>query len=41
MHELMHVHLVVVGCLFFWPLMGIDPVPGPGAATRSGCCWSF
>jgi cytochrome c oxidase assembly factor CtaG len=27
-HELMHVHLVLVGCLFFWPLMGIDPVPG-------------
>jgi cytochrome c oxidase assembly factor CtaG len=27
-HELMHVHLVVVGALFFWPLMGIDPVPG-------------
>jgi cytochrome c oxidase assembly factor CtaG len=28
LHELMHVHLVVVGALFFWPLMGIDPVPG-------------
>ncbi len=27
-HEMMHVHLVVVGCLFFWPLMGVDPVPG-------------
>jgi cytochrome c oxidase assembly factor CtaG len=27
-HEMMHVHLVVVGTLFFWPLMGIDPVPG-------------
>jgi cytochrome c oxidase assembly factor CtaG len=27
-HELMHVHLVVVGCLFFWPLVGVDPVPG-------------
>jgi cytochrome c oxidase assembly factor CtaG len=27
-HEAMHVHLVVVGCLFFWPLVGIDPVPG-------------
>ena len=27
-HEMMHVHLVLVGCLFFWPLMGIDPVPG-------------
>jgi putative copper resistance protein D len=28
MHELMHVHLVVVGSLFFWPLVGVDPVPG-------------
>jgi putative copper resistance protein D len=28
LHELMHLHLVVVGCLFFWPLVGIDPVPG-------------
>jgi len=27
-HEAMHVHLVLVGCLFFWPLVGIDPVPG-------------
>ena len=27
-HEAMHVHLVLVGALFFWPLMGIDPVPG-------------
>ena len=28
LHELMHLHLVVVGALFFWPLVGIDPVPG-------------
>ncbi len=27
-HEMMHVHLVLVGTLFFWPLVGIDPVPG-------------
>jgi cytochrome c oxidase assembly factor CtaG len=27
-HEAMHVHLVVVGSLFFWPLLGADPVPG-------------
>ena len=27
-HEMMHVHLVLVGCLFFWPLVGVDPVPG-------------
>jgi putative copper resistance protein D len=27
-HEMMHVHLLTVGALFFWPLMGIDPIPG-------------
>ena len=27
-HEMMHIHLVLVGTLFFWPLVGIDPVPG-------------
>ncbi len=28
LHDLTHAHLVLVGCLFFWPLMGIDPLPG-------------
>jgi putative membrane protein len=28
LHELMHAHFVLVGCLFFWPLIGLDPVPG-------------
>ena len=28
LHDLLHLHFVVVGCLFFWPLLGIDPVPG-------------
>lgn len=27
-HEVLHVHFVLVGCLFFWPLLGLDPVPG-------------
>lgn len=27
-HEMMHIHLVLVGCLFFWPIVGIDPIPG-------------
>ena len=27
-HEMMHLHLVLVGSLFFWPLLGLDPVPG-------------
>lgn len=28
LHDLMHLHFVAVGCLFFWPLLGLDPVPG-------------
>jgi len=28
LHELMHLHLVVIGALFFWPIVGVDPVPG-------------
>ena len=27
-HELIHVHFIAVGCLFFWPLLGVDPLPG-------------
>jgi putative copper resistance protein D len=27
-HQMMHIHLVLVGTLFFWPLVGVDPVPG-------------
>jgi putative copper resistance protein D len=28
LHEVMHVHLVLVGALFFTPILGVDPVPG-------------
>jgi putative membrane protein len=28
LHNLMHIHFVLVGCLFFWPLIGLDPLPG-------------
>jgi putative copper resistance protein D len=28
LHELLHVHFILVGCLFFWPLLGLDPIPG-------------
>jgi putative copper resistance protein D len=28
-HQLIHVHLLVVGCLFFWPAIAIDPMPRP------------
>ncbi len=36
LHEWVHVHFVLTGCLFFWPLIGLDPLPGrwpyPGRA---------
>jgi putative membrane protein len=36
LHNLVHVHFVLTGCLFFWPLLGLDPLPGrwpyPGRA---------
>ncbi len=28
LHEAMHVHFLLAGSLFFWPLIGLDPVPG-------------
>jgi putative copper resistance protein D len=28
-HQLIHVHLLVVGCLFFWPAIAVDPMPRP------------
>lgn len=28
LHELLHVHFLASGCIFFWPLVGLDPVPG-------------
>lgn len=27
-HELTHLHFIAVGCLFFWPLLSVDPLPG-------------
>ncbi len=27
LHELNHIHFVVVGCLWYWPLLGLDPMP--------------
>ncbi|MGI8648188.1 MAG: cytochrome c oxidase assembly protein [Mycobacteriales bacterium] len=36
LHEALHAHFLLVGCLFFWPLIGLDPLPGrlpyPGRA---------
>jgi len=28
LHDHLHVHFVVAGCWFFWPIIGVDPVPG-------------
>jgi len=28
LHNLLHVHFVLAGCIFFWPIIGLDPVPG-------------
>jgi putative copper resistance protein D len=28
LHDLVHIHFILVGCLFFWPLVGVDPLPG-------------
>lgn len=27
-HEVTHAHFILTGCLFFWPLVGLDPLPG-------------
>src|SRR4051795_10204819 len=27
LHNLLHVHFLLAGCIFFWPIIGIDPVP--------------
>lgn len=27
LHNLNHLHFVLIGCLWFWPLLGLDPMP--------------
>jgi putative membrane protein len=27
LHAWMHLHFVITGCLYFWPLLGLDPMP--------------
>lgn len=27
LHDFNHLHFLVVGCLWFWPLLGLDPMP--------------
>src|SRR5207302_1658708 len=29
LHALVHLHFVLVGCVFLWPLIGVDAVPRP------------
>jgi putative copper resistance protein D len=29
LHALVHVHFLVIGCLFLWPLVGLDVTPRP------------
>lgn len=35
-HELIHAHVLLIGCVLFWPLLGLDPLPNrwpyPGRA---------
>lgn len=34
-HQLVHLHLLVAGCVFFFPLVGVDRLPGrPSAPVR-------
>lgn len=27
-HRISHLHFLLLGCMFFWPLLGLDPLPG-------------
>lgn len=27
LHDMNHLHFVLVGCLWFWPILGLDPMP--------------
>ncbi len=27
LHQFVHLHLLIVGCLFYWPVIGVDPLP--------------
>jgi len=31
LHELLHLHFLITGCLLTWPLVGLDPVPARGS----------
>lgn len=28
-HAWVHMHFVLTGCIYFWPLLGVDPLPNP------------
>ena len=27
LHQFVHLHLLITGCLFYWPVIGVDPLP--------------
>src|SRR6185437_5737549 len=27
LHQFVHLHLLITGCLFYWPVIGVDPMP--------------
>jgi putative membrane protein len=31
LHEALHLHFLIAGCLFMWPLVGLDPVRARGS----------
>jgi len=36
LHDALHVHFLFAGSLFFWPVLGVDPVPRR-VPTAHGC----
>ncbi|MGZ4664267.1 MAG: cytochrome c oxidase assembly protein, partial [Frankiaceae bacterium] len=28
LHQWLHLHFLISGCLFYWPIIGVDPIPG-------------
>jgi putative membrane protein len=40
LHEAVHVHVLLVGCLFAWAFIGVDPVPRRGCTARRAA-WLF
>lgn len=39
-HLAMNLHFMLVGALFFWPIVGIDPSPGRSRPSHAWACCS-